>query len=192
MMKKSAICIFALCLLTGCTDSQDAGEMPAIVILCRTDHSDELHGMTQEEIEAQEIVVRSLAFYDSDGNCYISDDPDVWAMDNLTLAAEYKAGHLTEQLRYSRSCDPQELAEQYAKLQNTCLNEEFTICYPEEMPDVEASWSAWYGYYYDQDHTLQYQTIHVNKCMTHINTDNDAINEVYDWYASSLQKEILQ
>ena len=186
MIKRIASLILSgFCILTGCTNaenrSMDTGELPAIVFLVRTDISDTLSEADTEEIERQNIAVRTLGFYDKNGSYYISVDPDLNALDNKTLIDEYEAGHLTEQIQYYTSCDADILAEQYEKLRNICLNGEFEIVYPNELPTVQAESSAWYGFYFDQDENLQYQAIHREERMTELYSDNDTVNEIYDW-----------
>lgn len=186
-MKKliTLLLFFAACIITGCTNmgsgSMDTSELPAIVFLVRTDISDTLSGMDAEEIVQQNITVKSLGFYDMYGNYYTSTDPDLNAMDNKTLIAEYEAGHLTEQIRYYTSCDVNVLTEQYAKLHKIYLTGQLEIVHPNELPAVQAESSTWFGYYFEQDGNIQYQTIHQKERMTNLFTDNDTVNEVYDW-----------
>lgn len=174
-----SLLICVLCILTGCA-STDTGELPTIVFLVRTDISDTLSEMDPEEIEQQNIAVRSLGFYDKNGNYYISSDPELNALDNKTLTDEYEAGNLTEQLQLYKSCDADILAEQYEKLRNICLNEQFEIVYPDALLDVQAESSTWYGFYFDENGDLQYWAIHGEERMTDLSTDNDTINGIYD------------
>lgn len=186
-MKKIILFISGLILafsLAGCkTETQKdnkavASEIPAIVFLVRTDISDIIY---PEEIEGQDIPVRALCFYDKDGNYYISTDSDVNAMDNKTLIAEYEAGNLTEKIQSHKICDKDALANQYNKFRQVCLKEQFGIVYPDALPAVQAESSAWYGYYFDENGDLQYQTIHQNERMSELYTNNDTVNQVYEW-----------
>jgi len=183
-MKRIALLFLSLfCILTGCA-STDTGEVPSIVFLVRTDISDIL---SPEEIEQQNIAVRSLGFYDKNGNYYISSDPELNSLDNKTLTDEYETGNLTEQLHLYKSCDADILAEQYEKLRNICLNEQFEIVYPDALPDVQAESSTWYGFYFDENGDLQYRAIHGEERMTDLGTDNDTINGIYDWIIETLR-----
>lgn len=174
-----------LCIITGCTNEKSennyASELPAIVFIVRTDISDTLGEMSDEEIAQRGIAVESLAFYDKEGNYYSSRDPDVNAMDNKTLITEYEAGHLTEQLQYYTSCDADALADQYAKLLKIYRKGKLEIVYPHYLPAVQANFIAWYGFYYDRDGNIQSCTIHQNEKMTELYTNNDKVNEVYEW-----------
>lgn len=167
-------------ILTGCTNTNDTNELPAIVFLVRTDISEELSGMSANEIAQQNIAVKSLGFYDMNGDYYISTDPELNALDNKTLIAEYEAGHLTEQIQYYTSCDVNFLTEQYAKLHKIYLTGQLEIVYPNELPTVQAESSTWFGYYFGQDGEIQYQAIHEKERMTELYTNNDTVNEVYD------------
>lgn len=166
--------------LTGCANTNDTNDLPAIVFLVRTDISEELSGMSANEIAQQNIAVKSLGFYDMNGDYYISTDPELNALDNKTLIAEYEAGHLTEQIQYYTSCDVNFLTEQYAKLHKIYLTGELEIEYPNELPTVQAESSTWFGYYFGQDGEIQYQAIHEKERMTELYTNNDTVNEVYD------------
>lgn len=166
--------------LTGCANTNDTDELPAIVFLVRTDISEELSGMGEDEIAQQNIAVKSLGFYDMNGDYYISTDPELNALDNKTLIAEYEAGHLTEQIQYYTSCDVNFLTEQYAKLHKIYLTGQLEIVYPNELPTVQAESSTWFGYYFGQDGEIQYQAIHEKERMTELYTNNDTVNEVYD------------
>ncbi|MCH5208147.1 MAG: hypothetical protein J1F04_04635 [Oscillospiraceae bacterium] len=161
--------------------SFDVGELPAILFIVRTDISDTLSEMSAEEIEQHDIIAESLGFYDKEGNYYTSSDPNLNAMDNQTLIAEYEAGHLTEQIQYYTSCDTDILAKEYAKLLKIYQKEKFEIVNPNEFPDVQAESSTWYGYYFDQVGNIQCCTIHQRERSTDLYTNNDTINEVYEW-----------
>lgn len=189
-MKRYLIMLSMLSLtLVACgktTNDTAQDELPPIVFLVRTDISDAL---SQEEIENQNIAVKSLGFYDKNGNYFISSNPDLNSMDNQTLIAEYEAGHLTGKIQHYRSYDADTLAEQYQKLCNIYQKGQFELVIPELLPDVEAERSTWYGYYYDKDGNLLYHIIHQKKRMTHVYTDNDTVNDVYDWMIESFRDE---
>lgn len=186
----AALSIFSL-VLTSCGKTANdtaQNELPAIVFIVRTDISDTLGEMSDEEIAQRGIAVESLAFYDKEGNYYSSRDPDVNAMDNKTLITEYEAGHLTEQLQYYTSCDADALADQYAKLLKIYRKGKLEIVYPHELPAVQANFSAWYGFYYDRDGNIQSCTIHQEERMTELYTNNDKVNEVYEWIKGTFKK----
>jgi len=187
-MKKNIFLALILILalaLTGCAGNSGSGELPAIVFLVRSDISDVYD---PEEIEQRNIAVKSLGFYDKDGNYYTSANPDLNAMDNKTLIAKYEVGHLTDKLIRIKSCDADNLAEQYAKLRKICRKKQVAIVYPERLPTVQAERVAWYGFYYDRNGDIQYQIIHEKGRMTDFDTDNDTINEIYDWFDGTLKQ----
>lgn len=187
-MKKNIFIALILILalaLTGCADNTGSDELPAIIFLVRSDISDVYD---PEEIERQNIAVKSFGFYDKDGNYYTSANPDLNALDNKTLVAEYNAGNLTDKLICTKSCDADALAEQYAKLRKICRKKQIEIVYPESVPSVQAERVVWYGLYYDRNGDVQYQIIHEKGRMTDFDTDNDTINEIYDWVAGTLKK----
>ncbi|MBP3459816.1 MAG: hypothetical protein J6K58_11470 [Lachnospiraceae bacterium] len=162
----------------------DTSEIPCIVYLVRTDTYD----LVQEEF----VGKWNLAFYDSDGNFYLSDDPDVLDMDNETLIVEYEAGRLNDKIQLSASCDAAILAEQYAKMHNIYLKEQLEIVYSEEKNlEIVAelsrrsssltNCSTWYGFYADENGDIQYQIIHKRVSNVQVYTDNESVNEIYDW-----------
>lgn len=192
-MKKIILFLSALLLafsLVGCkTETQEdsntaASEIPAIVFLVRMDNTDIID---PEEIEEQNIPVQALCFYDKDGNYYISTDSDVNAMDNKALIAEYEAGNLAEQIELLKSCDKDSLANQYDRFRKVCLKEKFDIVYPDALPSVQAERRTWYGYYFDENNELQYLPIHDEERMTELYTNNDAVNEVYEWIIETIK-----
>ena len=203
--------IFACCILTGCmnlgdeymnmselssslftknddvnvlhteSEATNNSEVPVIVFLVRSDISNTLSEMDVEEIVKDNIAVKSLGFYDMNGNYYTSTDPDLNALDNIALISEYKAGHITEQIQHYTNCDVNVLTKQYKKLNKIYQSGLLEIMCPNELPTVQAESITWYGYYFDQDGNIQYQTIHRKESMTDLYTDNDTVNEVYDW-----------
>ena len=179
-MKRSLIAL-SICLsltLTACGGTApDAGELPAIVFLFRTDYSQE---MSPEDLEKYNLSEGTLSLIDREGNCYYTDDPEINAMNNQTLAAEYETGNLTASMTLYKTVDADELAEQYAKLLNIYRKGNFEIVYPDAVPAVQASYSWWSGFYFDKDGSLQTQIIH-EKHTTDFYTDNRKVNAVYDW-----------
>lgn len=162
------------------------GETPCIVFLVRTD----LYDFVQEEFVGR---IR-LGFYDSDGNFYLSTDPDLLDMDNKTLIDEYEAGRLTDRIQLSASCDADILAEQYAKMHNIYLKEQIEIVDSEEenfelviRSNSLIECSTWYGFYADENGDIQYQIIHKREASEDFYADNDSVNEIYDWLREVLQ-----
>lgn len=169
----------------------DTSEIPCIVFLVRTD----LYDFVQEEF----VRKWNLGFYDSDGNFYLSDDPDLLDMDNETLIVEYEAGRLTDRIQLSASCDAGIFAEQHAKMHNIYLNEQLEIVDSEEENFELAMQSSslilcstWYGFYADENGDIQYQIIHKREETEEFYTDNDSVNEIYDWLQEVLQEQDIK
>lgn len=160
-------------------ESINVSELPTIVFLVRTDISDVF---TDDAEQA-----KSLGFYDKNGDYYVSLDPKVNALDNITLITEYEAGHLTERIQYYTSCDVNVLTEQYAKLHKIYQTEQIEIVYPNELPTVQAESSTWFGFYFGRDGDVQYQAIHEKERMVNLYTNNNVVNEVYDWIVESFK-----
>lgn len=166
----------------------NASETPGIVFLVRTNLYDSVQG---EYVSVKKFRV---GFYDRDGNFWLSDDPDVLDMDNETLIDEYEAGRLTDRIQLSAGCDADIIGEQYTKMRDIYLKEQLEL---ETAASVEVNLesltrsssdllcSTWYGFYMDENGTMQYQIIHQKKPEGDFYTDNDTVNEIYDW----LQKE---
>ncbi|MBP3459815.1 MAG: hypothetical protein J6K58_11465 [Lachnospiraceae bacterium] len=168
----------------------NTSETPSIVFLVRTNIYDSVQG------EYVSVKKFRLGFYDHDGNFWLSDDPDVLDMDNETLIDEYEAGRLTDRIQLSASCDADILAEQYAKMRDIYLNEqlELKIADSEEVnlesltrSSSDLLCSTWYGFYVDENGDMQYQIIHQRKLEEEFDTDNDSVNEIYDWLQKALQ-----
>lgn len=122
-------------------------------------------------------------------------DPDLLDMDNKTLIDEYEAGRLTDRIQLSASCDADILAEQYAKMHNIYLKEQIEIVDPEEenfelflRSSSLIACSTWYGFYADENGDIQYQIIHKREATEDFYTDNDSVNEIYDWLREVLQE----
>lgn len=162
----------------------NASETPGIVFLVRTNLYDSVQG---EYVSVKKFRV---GFYDRDGNFWLSDDPDVLDMNNETLIDEYEAGRLTDRIQLSAGCDADILAEQYTKMHDIYLKEQLEL---ETAASGEVNLesltrsssdllcSTWYGFYTDENGAMQYQIIHQKKPEGDFYTDNDTVNEIYDW-----------
>ncbi|MDE6664702.1 MAG: hypothetical protein K2K14_00715 [Ruminococcus sp.] len=174
-MKRFFIILLTLVMLTGCgqldNTSDDSVNMPDIVFL--------------ERVYNDNDGFMRIAFTDSNGDCYTSDDKEVCSSDFAELIEKYKSGGLDGRIIKSGSRNPEELQSNYKKLCETVSQNECNIVYPEELPDVETESYSWYGLYYDENDSLKSQIIHANKCMTSLYSDSDAINEIYKWYNDS-------
>lgn len=190
-MKKSVCVLLILILMTcfaGCENesSVDANKPPRIVFLVRT----ELYDIVEKDI----VGNFRLGFYDSNGNFYVSTDSNLNEMDNKTLIEEYEAGHLTDHIDLMANCDADKLLEQYKRIRNCCLEDQIEMVdFNGEIPmnPMQSSsiylYSTWYSYYVDQDGELKYQTIHINSEIIDFYSNNNTVNEIYDWLKESLQ-----
>ena len=190
MKRVIAAACSAVLLLAGCGKTEtvvlQTEDLPQIVFLSRTDRP---AGESDSGKKKQKTTsTSSIGVYDRDGNFYIATDPEVCALDNLSLLSAYEAGSLTKQLRLVSSCDAGEVAKQYSKLLPICQKGSVGLVIPEELPAVEADTVTWYGYYYDSNGTPSTMVIHENRCMTNIFTDNETANAVYTWLNSTFHK----
>lgn len=163
----------------------DENEPPRIVFLVRSD----LYDIVKKDI----VGSFRLGFYDNDGNFYISTDSDLNDMDNKTLLEEYEAGHLTDQIEFVTNCDADKLLEQYESIRDNCLEDRIVVDSNEEIPanptksSTLYQYSTWYSYYVDQDGEIKDQTIHISGETIDFYSNNDIVNEVYDWIRETLQ-----
>lgn len=179
-MRKFFIILLTLVMLTGCgqldNTSDDSVNMPDIVFL--------------ERVYNDNDGFMRIAFTDSNGNCYTSDDKEVCSSDFAELIEKYKSGGLDGKIIKSGSRNPEELQSNYKKLCETVSQNKCNIVYPEVLPSVEAEPYSWYGLYYDENDSLKSQIIHANNCMTSLYSDCDAINEIYKWYTESYTADL--
>lgn len=172
-MKRFCICLLMLFVITGCgrlTDntSDESVNMPDIVFLERVYNADD--GFI------------NIVFTDVNGNCYSSVDKEVCSLYFVELIEKYKSGSLDGKITKTGSRSPEELRDNYKKLCETVSQHECDIVYPEMLPDVETESYSWYGLYYDENNELKSQIIHANERMTSLESDNNTINEIYQWY----------
>ena len=180
----------AVLLLAGCGKTEtvvlQTEDLPQIVFLTRTIRpAGESDGGKKKQ---KTTSTSSIGVYDREGNYYIATDPEVCAMDNLSLLSEFEDGKLTKQLRLVSSCDAGEVAKEYSMLLPVCQKGSVQLVVPEALPAVESDTITWYGYYYDSNGNPSTMVIHENRCMTNIFTDNETVNAVYSWLYSTFHK----
>lgn len=166
----------------------DESQIPSIVFMSRTDSSDVI---SKEDMQ-NGAVPYLLTFYDKDGNYYACQDTDVFFMDYAALVSEYEAGNLESKLVYHRSCSKNELLQQAGLLQRAYDDgalDHAQLEEPEEFPSVEAESRSWIGFYYDTDGNLQSQTLHSEKCLTHLYMNDDTLNQIYNWIIASFHEQ---
>lgn len=181
----------ALLLVTGCSDKipesssessadsktvfeVDTEKMPEIVFLKYTWYNKYASGNDGYDIQ----------FIDKDGSIYyiqeISED-SVSYYGITRIHEDFKSGKLDDK-KSERSCNKSELDDNFSKLCEVCTDENYSIDYPDSMPDVEDDSASWYGCYYDEDGEFKFITLHMSECMTPIDSNNDTANEIYRWF----------
>ncbi|MDE6780877.1 MAG: membrane lipoprotein lipid attachment site-containing protein [Ruminococcus sp.] len=153
-------------------DSDVSVEMPDIVFL--------------ERVYNDNDGFIKIWFTASSGDFYTSDDKEVCSLSFEQLIYDYKYGSLDGRIKKFASCNvffqQEEIWSNYKKLCEAVSQNECNIVYPQELPDVEADSYSWYGLYYDKNGEFKAQVIHQNECSTGLDSDCDAINEIYKWY----------
>lgn len=190
MKRVIAAACSAVLLLAGCGKTETVvlptEDLPQIVFLSRTDRPP---GESDSGKKKQKTPpTRSIGVYDRNGNYYIATDPEVCAMDNLSLLSEFEAGKLATQLRFVSSCDAGEVTKEYSMLLPVCQKGNVQIVVPEALPAVESDTVTWYGYYYDSNGKPSTMVIHEDRCETSLFTDNETANAVYSWLNSTFHK----
>lgn len=180
-MKKLLVCVLSVFLLVGCgqllnNTFDESVNMPDIVFMNTVDYNDNSNG-------------HALTFYDKSGNYYTSDDEYVCTLSYKELINEYKAGSLNDKITFHTSCDVSGLYDNYKKLCNAVQSGDCSIVYPEIMPCVEDSIYRWYGIYYDKNGEPEITVIHKRECMTELESDNETVNEVYNWYIQTFSED---
>ena len=158
----------------------DPSQMPSIVFIVDCDYS---------RILPSDPNPYEICIYDKNGNYYGTDNREVCKMLFEELVKAFENGDLEDKItRYSRTCDVNELFENYQKLCEVSGNEELQIIYPEQIPAVEAAQVWCYGFYYDKKGKLQNLIIHEEGCLTDFYTNDKQANEIYEWYEGTFQK----
>lgn len=112
----------------------------------------------------------------------------VQTMTNIDILNEYMAGNLSDNIELYRSCESADLQNQYHKIYEDCIKENFQIVYPEMISAVEAETIEWYCLYYDEAGNLCDIIIHKRDYTLDLYTDNEDVNEVYDWIMDSFKQ----
>lgn len=133
----------------------------------------------------------TIGFYDRNGQFYTSDNQEVCSMRLRELVRAYEAGELEGKIKRSwRTCDADELFENYRKLCEVSKNEAVKIVYPDVdvgMPAVLDDIIEWYGIYYDKGGELQAICIH-RRNIRDYDTNNEQANEIYAWYEGTFAR----
>ena len=130
----------------------------------------------------------SIAFYDSEGNYYYSDDDEVCSLTMTQLCEQFGKGALDDKITLSGACDREGLQKNYGMIPSL-VRAHADIVYPNELPAVESESKSFYGLYYGGDGEVGYILLHRYERMTHIYSDDKRADEIYEWYCSSLKKD---
>lgn len=177
--------------MTGCTDkvpessSENSGDsktvfevdtekMPEIVFLKYTQYNKYASG--NEGYAVQFIDKESNVYYMQD----ISEDSVSHSYGIMQIYEDFKSGKLDDK-KSEKSCDKSELDDNFSKLCEVCSDKDYSIVYPDSMPDVEYDSVAWYGCYYDKDGEFRIITLHKSEGET-LNSNNETANEIYSWF----------
>lgn len=175
----------ALLSVTGCTDKitesssgnsiavsdVDTEKMPEIVFLKYTQYNKYASGN-----EGYQVY-----FIDNNGSVYYMQDIDSVSHYSITqIYEDFKSGKLDDK-KSEKSCDKSELDDNFSKLCEVCSDEDYSIVYPDSMPDVEYDYVTWYGCYYNKDGAFRIITLHKSEGEP-LNSNNETANEIYSWF----------
>lgn len=132
----------------------------------------------------------NVGFCDNSGNYYSILKDNVKYMKLDRLMESYGAGELDNDIKLIRMCRKGELEEVYSTMIKAVKSGKCGMKVPDNLPAVEAPHSEWYGVYYDEDDALATVKLHENQCMTDINSENENLNDVYEWFSDTFQKKI--
>ena len=123
-----------------------------------------------------------LTVLDKRGWILTSFDNEIYALDSEQLCEMLADGKLDDRLSIDGQINLTELYDNYIKLLEITENgTPGELVYPDMMPDVEASSVTWYVNYCRYWNDMSTVPIHKNERMTDIYSDNDVVNEIYEW-----------
>lgn len=121
-------------MLCSC-DVQNVEKMPEIVLMCFTEHADG--------------AGRSIAFIDSVGNQYYTDNKVISDMNAIDVYNEFVNGDLEDILVLKGTCAQSELAENYALIKKVAENENYELVSDTGYSmGIETAKTSWIGFYY--------------------------------------------
>lgn len=172
------VSVLSLAFMNGCTDKETENKsvkMPDIVFIWWTDEY-------YEDNDNGEYGEYLVTFLDKNGNYYITDYEQICILpfDELIDKFNSEDEHIS---KLPRTREVSEIKNQYEKMCSVADN--CKLEYPDELPAVEADKDIWYGLYYNNDNELCSVKLHERTHETDIFSDNDIINEVYEWYMNN-------
>lgn len=132
----------------------------------------------------------AVSFCDNSGNYYniISDAMKSIKLDQLM--ERYAAGELDNDIKLVKICSRDEFEEAYSTMLKAVKSGNCDLKVPNELPDVEAPHRNWYGVYYDEDGALATVKLHEEQRMAAVNSGNEDLNDVYEWFFETFQTRI--
>ncbi len=209
---KTIFCVIIsvlISLMSGCSNADSESVMPdseSVMPDVESDMSDVVSESDMFDIEFSdmpdivfEVCTRyyrnnnydmcSLTFVDKNGNFYSSDDSEINSLTNAELIEALRLGD--ERItKLPKSCDTDELLENYKKFLKVTANKEYGMAYSMEgIPAAESDCITWYGLYYDKDGKLVSLPIHKYRNFTEFNANDDRANEIFEWYSSAAKTQ---
>ncbi len=133
---------------------------------------------------------RVYYFYDKKGNYYKTKDGyyDLPYIDDFLNM--YKNGKLDDKIELLFTCDEKELLRNYRKVM-AIKNKDIDIITPRECPQVQVVLHNSYAILSDKTGEIGMLCIHqVDRCGD-LETDNKITNEVYKWWADTIEKDAI-
>lgn len=183
---KTIFCIIIsvlISLMSGCSNAVSESVMPDV----ESDMPDIVFKVCTSYNQYEHDDGFLLTFIDKNGNYCFSDYSEIFFLSNEELIESLNLGD--ERItKLSKSCDTDELSDNYKKLLKVAANEDYELEYPEVVPAVEYDHITWYGLYYDKDGNLSSILIHGHR-ETEIYANDDRANEIYEWHSGAAKTQ---
>ncbi|MDE6775049.1 MAG: hypothetical protein K2J37_01895 [Ruminococcus sp.] len=157
----------------------DTEKMPEIVFLKYTRYNRYASGIDGYAVQ----------FIDRDGSIYciqdISEDSEVQSYGITQIYEDFKSGKLDDK-KTGKSCGKSEIDDNFNRLCEVCSDENYSIVYPDSMPDVEYDSVSWYGCYYDKSGELRIIVLHESEGVG-LDSNNETANGIYSWFNGILR-----
>lgn len=174
------VSLLSLAFMNGCSDKETENEsvkIPDIVFIYNKD-------IYYEDNDNSETGDYLVTFWDKNGNYYFTDYNTICELPFDKLIEKFNSGDKRIQYISKTLCtrEASEIKNQYEKICSVDGN--CKLEYPAEFPAVNADKETWYGLYYNNNGELCSVELHKRMYETDIFSDNDIINEVYEWIES--------
>lgn len=180
--------VIIMIFLTGCglwgdktcaRTIKNPSEMPEIVFVYHICHL--------STANSRDDAKCSMAFYDKNGNYYVSENTKLCSLSAEELIKEYAEGNLNDQIELHMIGDAEEIFANYKKLCKVSKNNKFEMVYPEEGPESIEDEAQWYGIYYDKEGNVQTLIFHESDAHGSHYSNDERANEIYEWYTNSFR-----